>query len=222
MLHLEWAYAALALLLLGTAWLNLRQRHWAQAAFWAVIAILFACGNWVLRAQQAGDAKPAQIAGIGVLALALLAPAMRRIDAVETPPRLRQLRAGVLEHWLFMPALLIPGVTLLIALFGADLRWHGATLFVASQQTLMGLSVASLIALLAAWRLTRAPAGAVLLIHGFYVGQGIDLQPLHIALWALPTAIAAFVIHAVRVHFVTRAAPRRARTAQAGDDHAAS
>ncbi|EQD57777.1 membrane protein containing DUF979, partial [mine drainage metagenome] len=37
-----------------------------------------------------------------------------------------------------------------------------ARLFVASQQTLMGLSVASLIALLAAWRLTRAPAGAVL------------------------------------------------------------
>ena len=33
----------------------------------------------------------------------------------------------------------------MIALFGADLRWHGATLFVASQQTLMGLSVASLI-----------------------------------------------------------------------------
>ncbi len=64
--------------------------------------------------------------------------------------------------------------------------------------------------------------GAVLLIHGFYIGQGIDLQPLHIALWALPTAIAAFVIHAVRVHFVTRAAPRRTRTAQAGDDHAAS
>ena len=64
--------------------------------------------------------------------------------------------------------------------------------------------------------------GAVLLIHGFYVGQGIDLQPLHIALWALPTAIAAFVIHAVRVHFVTRTAPRRARTTQASDDHAAS
>ena len=161
MLHLEWAYAALALLL-GTAWLNLRQRHWAQAAFWTVIAILFASGNWVLRAQQAGDAKPAQIAGVGVLALALLAPAMRRIDAVDAPPRLRQLRAGVIGHRLFVPALLIPGVTLLIALFGADLRWHGATLFAASQQTLIGLGVASLIALLAAWRLTRAPASAVL------------------------------------------------------------
>ena len=162
MLHLEWAYAALALLLTGTAWLNLRQRHWAQAAFWIVLAALFASGHWVLRAQQSGHAQPAQIAGIGVLALALLAPMMRRVDAGEAPLRLRQLRAGVLGHWLFMPALLIPGVTLLIALFGADLHWHGTTLFVAAQQTLMGLAVASLVALLAAWRLTRAPAGAVL------------------------------------------------------------
>ena len=64
--------------------------------------------------------------------------------------------------------------------------------------------------------------GAVLLIHGFYVGQGIDLQPLDISLWALPTAIAAFFIHAVRVHVVTRAARRRARTSRTRDDHAAS
>jgi uncharacterized membrane protein len=41
--------------------------------------------------------------------------------------------------------------------------------------------------------------GAVLLIRGFYDGQGIHLDPLSIGLWALPTAIAAFVIHAVRI-----------------------
>src|SRR5206468_3816176 len=41
--------------------------------------------------------------------------------------------------------------------------------------------------------------GAVLLIQRFYAGQGIDLQPTDIALWALPTAIAAFVIHATRI-----------------------
>ncbi|WP_133499990.1 DUF969 domain-containing protein [Cognatilysobacter terrigena] len=41
--------------------------------------------------------------------------------------------------------------------------------------------------------------GAVLLIQGFYAQNGIELEPLHIALWALPTAIAAFVIHAVRI-----------------------
>jgi len=53
--------------------------------------------------------------------------------------------------------------------------------------------------------------GAVLLIQGFYAGQGIDLAPLSIALWALPTAIAAFVIHGLRVVFARRAWLRRAR-----------
>ena len=41
--------------------------------------------------------------------------------------------------------------------------------------------------------------GAVLLIHGFYLQNGIALDPLHIALWGLPTAIIAFVIHAIRI-----------------------
>ncbi len=41
--------------------------------------------------------------------------------------------------------------------------------------------------------------GAVLLIQGFYASNGIKLEPLQIALWALPTAIAAFVIHSVRI-----------------------
>lgn len=47
--------------------------------------------------------------------------------------------------------------------------------------------------------------GAVLLIQGFYAQNGIELEPLTIALWALPTAIAAFLIHALRlVHFQRR------------------
>lgn len=46
--------------------------------------------------------------------------------------------------------------------------------------------------------------GAVLLIQGFYSQHGIELEPLHIALWALPTAIAAFVIHAIRTVLFAR------------------
>jgi uncharacterized membrane protein len=47
--------------------------------------------------------------------------------------------------------------------------------------------------------------GAVLLIQGFYAQNGIVLEPLQIALWALPTAIAAFVIHAIRIMLFQRA-----------------
>jgi uncharacterized membrane protein len=52
--------------------------------------------------------------------------------------------------------------------------------------------------------------GAVLLIQGFYAQHGIDLTPLSIALWALPTAIAAFVIQSVRVWLYQRRLQRRA------------
>jgi uncharacterized membrane protein len=53
--------------------------------------------------------------------------------------------------------------------------------------------------------------GAVLLIQAFYAQNGIRLEPLQIALWALPTAIAAFVIHAVRIALFERALRRRNR-----------
>lgn len=53
--------------------------------------------------------------------------------------------------------------------------------------------------------------GAVLLIQGFYAGHGIALEPMAIALWALPTAIAAFVIHALRIAWFQRGLRRDAR-----------
>ena len=42
--------------------------------------------------------------------------------------------------------------------------------------------------------------GAVLLMQGFYAEHGIVLEPLHIAMWGIPTAICAFAIHATRLY----------------------
>lgn len=41
--------------------------------------------------------------------------------------------------------------------------------------------------------------GAVLLMQAFLATNGIPLEPLHIALWGIPTGVAAFIIHASRV-----------------------
>ena len=60
--------------------------------------------------------------------------------------------------------------------------------------------------------------GAVLLIQGFYAGHGILLEPLDIALWALPTAIAAFVIHSLRLGLLQRSLERRSRTRNVDND----
>lgn len=41
--------------------------------------------------------------------------------------------------------------------------------------------------------------GAVLLMQGFYAEQGIQLEPLQIAVWGIPTALCAFTIHSLRI-----------------------
>jgi uncharacterized membrane protein len=46
--------------------------------------------------------------------------------------------------------------------------------------------------------------GAVLLMQGFLAEHGIVLEPMQIALWGIPTGIAAFAIHAWRVHRMSR------------------
>ena len=52
--------------------------------------------------------------------------------------------------------------------------------------------------------------GAVLLMQGFLAESGIVLEPLHIALWALPTAICAFAIHGTRLLRLDRRLAREA------------
>jgi uncharacterized membrane protein len=57
--------------------------------------------------------------------------------------------------------------------------------------------------------------GAVLLIQAFFAQNGIELSPASIAVWAVPTAIAAFVIHSIRiVLFQRRVAKRKSNALQ--------
>ncbi|MDQ2819809.1 MAG: DUF969 domain-containing protein [Pseudomonadota bacterium] len=42
--------------------------------------------------------------------------------------------------------------------------------------------------------------GAILLMQTILRAEGIDVDPLHMALWGIPTAITAFIIHAWRLH----------------------
>ena len=52
--------------------------------------------------------------------------------------------------------------------------------------------------------------GSILLMKGVMEGYGIVLQPLSLSVWAIPSAVAAFVIHGVRLWLFDR---RLARTA---------
>ncbi len=42
--------------------------------------------------------------------------------------------------------------------------------------------------------------GAIVLMHTFLRESGIETDPLHIALWGIPTALCAFAIHGLRLH----------------------
>jgi uncharacterized membrane protein len=46
--------------------------------------------------------------------------------------------------------------------------------------------------------------GSILLIQGTMRGFGIELTPIHLSLWAIPTAIAAFLIHGTRLLWLDR------------------
>ncbi|MFL6628474.1 MAG: DUF969 domain-containing protein [Vitreoscilla sp.] len=50
--------------------------------------------------------------------------------------------------------------------------------------------------------------GAVVLITTFLHGSGIDVEPLHVALWGIPTAAVAFIVHAWRLHRIDAALAR--------------
>ena len=57
--------------------------------------------------------------------------------------------------------------------------------------------------------------GSIVLMQTFLAENGIVTDPLHIALWGIPTAIAAFVIHAARLLRLDRQLP--ALIAREGD-----
>ena len=64
--------------------------------------------------------------------------------------------------------------------------------------------------------------GAVVLITTFLHEAGIDVEPLHVALWGIPTAAVAFVVHAWRLHRLDAALARELGQPAAGDDAVAT
>lgn len=52
--------------------------------------------------------------------------------------------------------------------------------------------------------------GSILLMVGFLASSGIVIEPLHLSLWAIPTALVAFALHAGRLLLFDRKLRRRA------------
>ena len=52
--------------------------------------------------------------------------------------------------------------------------------------------------------------GSILLMVGFLATAGITIDPIHLSVWAIPTAIVAFLIHGGRLMLFDRRLRRRA------------
>ena len=59
--------------------------------------------------------------------------------------------------------------------------------------------------------------GSVLLMVGFLTSAKIAMDPIRLSIWAIPSALASFVIHAMRLLLFDRRLARDAEAAPAGD-----
>ncbi len=62
--------------------------------------------------------------------------------------------------------------------------------------------------------------GSIVLIVGFLEQAGIHVEALHVSLWAIPTAAAAFLIHGFRLILFDRAIAREARETSSAEGEA--
>lgn len=168
MLTLTHVFYAIGAMLAGAAVLNLRDRRWLQAAFWAILAVACLAGDSILDANKAGTRWPAQVMGGGVIALALLAWRIRARKVVDDPEEVRgrEASAARLGNWLFLPALAIPGITLVLVL-GARIDQLQITAWIEPKQLpLIALGVAATLAMVLGIALTRARP-----VHGLTEGR---------------------------------------------------
>ena len=53
--------------------------------------------------------------------------------------------------------------------------------------------------------------GSILLMRGVLEGYGVRVEPFQLSVWAIPTALAAFLVHGARLWWLDRRLRRRAR-----------
>ena len=150
MLELQHVYWLCGLYLAYIAVQTVRDRshtkRWSTAAFWALLAIAFAFGDVIAPIGM----------GIMVLLIAGLAGfgGIGSGDYSNATPAMREAKAALLGNRLFIPALLIPVLTLFGVLGLKHLHWGGQYLLSSSQTTVICLGLACLAAFIAALKLT--------------------------------------------------------------------
>jgi len=156
-LRLEYIYWLMGAWLALCALYNLRERRWSMAAFWAIVGCTFLFGDAIKAASTAHVRWPAQLMGLGVVALGLLAASgtMQKQGSTESERRDAAERLG---NKLFVPALTIPFATIVLVLALPHISLRDTPLVDPAQATLVSLGLACVLAAIVAVHTTRAPA----------------------------------------------------------------
>jgi uncharacterized membrane protein len=126
-------------------------RRLTAGTFWLVYALIFLIGDWL----------PANVVGVLVVAMALIAglggvtAAKPKMLSEET----RRKTAIRLGNKLFVPALTIPVVTVVLTLAASHLVFGGKPLLDPKNVTLMGFGIGCIVALAVACVMTRDTVG---------------------------------------------------------------
>ena len=163
MIKIEYVYWLCGALMLAAGYFDFAARRRAPAAFWTILGLCFFAADAVEAAAKAGNVLPAQIVGIAVIALGMIAASgLTRRHADDGDAAQRKASAERLRNQLFLPALAIPLVTLVLVLLIPRLKFGAFDLFDARQPTIVALALACVIAAAAAMALTRATPVAAL------------------------------------------------------------
>ena len=152
MITLEHFYLLVGLLFVAVAVMNLRDRtnpkRFTTALFWGLYALLY----------LAGERLPPSFVGALMILMALVA-GFKGVTAGKPavlPEEQRRASSARLGNRLFIPALILPLVTMLGATVFSSVQVGGLPLLDPKHLTLVSLGVAALVALGAACWLTRA------------------------------------------------------------------
>lgn len=130
-------------------------KRFTTALFWFLFGAIFLFGD--LMVDTLGKSLAYRIIGASVIAIALLAGCglVGKGRYPMSTDAQREASASSIKNWLFLPALLIPVITVLCTLFMKNVSIGNVYLLDQKQLTLASLCVASVAAILAGWWLTK-------------------------------------------------------------------
>lgn len=179
MISAEWLYWLIGAFFIAVSVFILSDRNHAKrignASFWGLLGLSFFYGTFV----QAKTA-PAWVLGIAVLVLACIAGfgLTGKAKEISTSPKERVAFAGKFGNKLFIPALVIPVVTALIAILGPLIMVGDKPLLSAGSATLTGLGVSSILAVVVAVLILRPPKLSTPLREGGRILEAIGWAAL--------------------------------------------